>query len=98
MARRGYTAILRQLKLLTVDTFRFQLEDGMDNIFSRVFLRFQSKKLIPNIRFPVESVFGTLIFKGKFMTVMVFGFGILILLFFHLFLFGFLYLIAFRQG
>ena len=33
VARRGYTAMLRQQKLLTVDAFRVQVENGLENIF-----------------------------------------------------------------
>ena len=38
MARRGYTAILRKLKLLTVDTFRVQVGNGLENNFFPAFL------------------------------------------------------------
>ena len=33
VARRGYTAMLLQQKLLTVDGFRVQVENGLENIF-----------------------------------------------------------------
>ena len=38
MARRGYTAMLRQQKLLTVDAFRVQVENGLENFFSCISL------------------------------------------------------------
>ena len=40
MARRGYTAILRQLKLLTANAFRVQVENGLENNFSAFFRGF----------------------------------------------------------
>ena len=57
---------------LTVDNFCVQLENGLD-FFSSTFRRFQSKMMNPNILFLVRSLFGTLIFRGKCTTVMIFG-------------------------
>ena len=73
VARRGYTGILRQLKLLTVDGFRVQVENGLGKKNFLNFLPVSIQKDIPIIRFPVGSLFGTLIFKGKCTTVVVFG-------------------------
>ena len=38
MARRGYTAILRQLKLLTINAFRVKMENSLENILFLHFL------------------------------------------------------------
>ena len=43
VAQRGYTAILRQLKLLTADAFSVQEENDLENIFSYIFRRFHSR-------------------------------------------------------
>ena len=43
MARRGYTVILRQLKLQTFNAFRLQVENGLENIFSLHFCWSQSR-------------------------------------------------------
>ena len=37
MARRGYKAILREQKILTVHAFRVQVENGLENIFFPAF-------------------------------------------------------------
>ena len=37
VARCGYTAMLTHQKLLTVDAFRFQVENGLENIFFPAF-------------------------------------------------------------
>ena len=39
-AQHGYTAIPRQLRLLTVDAFQVQVENGLENIFLGFFAGF----------------------------------------------------------
>ena len=47
-------------RLLTVNAFRAQMQNGLELFFSSFFASFN-----PKLQFPVGSVFGTAIFKVK---------------------------------